>query len=216
MLVHEIRNRTAAFGSFLEFTKSRFGPFKDKDIEQEYRYADNAANALEHLADTFAPLTSRTFKRRKRHSVLEKQIRECLALQRADIKNNHIRCRVPDSETHVAADPGELDAIILNLIMNAVYWLGDVPKENRELEFRLAPASGGNRVRVWINDTGPGLDEDDVEKVFWPGVTKKPGGIGMGLTVASELVAIYGGRMSTEHPGTIGGASFAFDLPVKK
>lgn len=215
MLVHEIRNRTTVFGSFLEFIKSRFGPFKDKDIEQEYRRTDNAVNALERLSDTFAPLASRAFRRRKRHSVLEEQIRECLALQLAEIEKKHIRCRVPDSETYVTADPGELDAIILNLVTNAVYWLGDVPKENRELEFRLVPINGGDRVRVWINDSGPGLDEDDLEKVFWPGVTRKPGGIGMGLTVASELVAAYGGRMFTKHPGTKGGASFAFDLPLR-
>ena len=216
MLVHEIRNRTTAFGSFLEFIKSRFGPFKDKDLEQEYRRTDNAVNALERLADTFAPLASRAFRRRKRHSVLEDQIKECLALQRAEIEKKHVRCRVPDSETIVAADPGELDAIILNLITNAIYWMADVPNEDRKLEFRLTPISGGERIRVWVHDTGPGLDAEDVEKVFWPGVTRKPGGIGMGLTVASELVAAYGGRMSTKHPGTKGGASFAFDLPLRK
>ena len=76
--------------------------------------------------------------------------------------------------------------------------------------------SEGTRVRVWVHDTGPGLDERVVEKVFLPGVTRKPGGIGMGLTVASELVAGYGGRMTTKHPGTKGGASFAFDLPLAK
>ncbi len=216
MLVHEIRNRTTAFGSFLEFVKSRFGPFKDRSIDEEYRCTDNAVNALERLADTFAPLASRTFKRRKRYSILEEQIRECLMLCRGDIEKKNIRCRVPDSETLVAADPGELDAIILNLITNAVYWLGDVPKENRELELRLTSISSGDRVRVWIHDTGPGLDADDVEKIFWPGVTRKPEGIGMGLTVASELVAAYGGRMFTKYPGTKGGASFAFDLPLKK
>jgi C4-dicarboxylate-specific signal transduction histidine kinase len=116
----------------------------------------------------------------------------------------------------VAVDPGELDAIILNLMTNAIYWLGDVPKENRVLEFRLTPISDGQRVRVWVHDTGPGLNTEDVERVFWPGVTRKPDGIGMGLTVASELVAAYGGRMSTKHPGTKGGASFAFDLPLRK
>lgn len=216
MLVHEIRNRTTAFGSFLEFVKSRYGPFKDKDMEIEYRNADNATDTLERLADTFSPLASRGFSRRKRHSVLEVQLRECVELQRAEIRAKRIRCSVPDTETHVAADPGELDAIILNVITNAVYWLGNVPKETREIEFRLSPISNGERVRVWIHDTGPGLDVEDVEKVFWPGVTRKPGGIGMGLTVASELVAAYGGRMITKHPGTKGGASFAFDIPVRK
>ena len=216
MLVHEIRNRTIAFGLFLDLIKSRYGPFKDKELEEEYRFADNSVNALERLADTFAPLASRTFKRRKRTSVMENQIRECLYLQRAEIRRKGIKCEVPDTETSVAADPGELDAILLNIITNAVYWLGEVPKENREMEFKLLPIDGGERIRVWIHDTGPGIDAEYKDKVFWPGITRKPGGIGMGLTVASELVAAYGGRMSVQHPGKKGGASFAFDLPLKK
>ena len=216
MLVHEIRNRTTTFGSFLEFVKARFGPFRDKEIEDKFRYADNAVNALEHLADIFAPLASRNFRRRKRHSILEDRIRNCLTLHRSEIKRKHIRYHVPESETSVAVDPGELDAIILNLVTNAVYWMGDAPKEGRELEFCLTPIGHGDRVCVSVHDTGPGLDKEDVEKVFWPGVTRKPGGIGMGLTVASELVAAYGGRMATNYPGTKGGASFAFDLPLHK
>ncbi|MBU8913323.1 MAG: ATP-binding protein [Spirochaetales bacterium] len=216
MLVHEIRNRTTAFGSFLDFIKSRFGPFKDREIEQAYRRTDNAVNALERLADTFAPLASRSFRRRKRQSVLETQIRECLSLLEAEIKSKKVKCTVPISETIVAVDPGELDAIILNLITNALYWMAETSKENRELVFHLTPISEGSRMRVWVHDTGPGIDLGDEKKVFWPGVTRKPGGIGMGLTVASELVAIYGGRMTAKHPGTKGGASFAFDLPLRK
>jgi C4-dicarboxylate-specific signal transduction histidine kinase len=216
MLVHEIRTRTTTFGSFLEIIKNRFAPFKDEDIEEEFRSTDNAVNALERLADTFAPLASRGFIRRKRQSVLEDEIRNCLMLDRGEIAKNHVQCCVPDSVTMVAVDPGELDAIILNLVTNAVYWMGNVPKEHRELDFRLTPISNGERVRVWVHDTGPGLNAEDVEKVFWPGVTRRPGGIGMGLTVASELVAAYGGRMSTKYPGTRGGASFAFDLPLRK
>ena len=216
MLVHEIRNRTTAFGSFMEIIKNRFGPFRDKNIEDEYLCADSSVDALERLADTFAPLASRGFKRRRRQSVLEDQIRDCLTLHRGEIQKKGVRCRVPESKTVVAADPGELDTILLNLITNAVYWMGETPREDRELDFRLVQINEGQRVRVWVHDTGPGLNAEDIEKVFWPGVTRKPDGIGMGLTVASELVAAYGGRMSTKHPGTKGGASFAFDLPLRK
>ena len=216
MLVHEIRNKTTAFGSFLELIRNRFGPFKERDIENEYRRADTGVNALERLADTFSPLASRSFRRRKRHAVLEERIHECLDLQSGEVNRKGIKCHIPDSETHVSVDPGELDAILLNLINNATYWLSQVSKDEREIEFRLATINEGTRVRVWVHDTGPGIETDPVEKVFWPGVTGKPGGIGMGLTVASELVAEYGGRMAVKHPGTRGGASFAFDLPLKK
>ena len=215
MLVHEIRNRTTAIGSFMELAKGRFGPFRDKNLKEEFGCADDAVSALERLADTFAPLASRKFRRRRRSSVLEDRIKGCLTLYRDEIKRKHVQCFVPDSETPVAVDPGELDAIILNLITNAVYWMGDVPKEERKLEFRFTQISDGKRVRVSVRDTGPGLDKEDVEKIFWPGVTRKPGGIGMGLTVASELVAAYGGRMSTEYLGAGEGALFTFDLPSR-
>ena len=216
MLMHEILNRTTAFGSFLEFIQDRFGPFKEKTLEEEFRSADSAVDALERLADTFSPLASRSFRRRKRQAILEDQIRDCLTLNRGEIKINHVRCYLPDSKTEVAVDPGELDAIILNLVTNAVYWMREVPKERRELKFSLMPIEGGDRVLVDVQDTGPGLDKDDLHKVFLPGVTRKPNGIGMGLTVASELVAAYGGRMSTKYQGAKGGASFAFDLPLRK
>ena len=215
MLVHEIRNRTTAFGSFLDFVKNRFGPFRDSELDEEYRSADKSMSALERLADTFAPLANRGFKRKMRSAIIEDQITDSLALCGRDILAKNITCRIPSSHTVVAVDPGELDAILLNLILNSIYWLGQVPKDKRDIEFRISYIDDGRRVRIWIHDTGPGIDPDDADRVFWPGVTRKPDGIGMGLTVASELVAAYGGKMFAKHPGTRGGASFAFDLPIR-
>ena len=215
MLVHEIRNRTTAVGSFLTIAKERWSPFRDKDIAEDFRCADIAVDALEGLADTFAPLASRNFRRRKRHSVVEDEIRNCLALERKDIATKEVQCRVPESRTGVAVDPGELEAVILNLITNAVFWLGRVPKGQRELEFAISTGEEDGRVRVEVSDTGPGIRMEDMERVFWPGMTRKPGGIGMGLTVASELVAGYGGRMSVREEGEGAGATFVFDLPTR-
>ncbi len=216
MLVHEIRNRTIAFGSLLDFVKRRFTPFKDADFEDEFKHADKAVDALEHLSNTFAPLASRTFSRRKRPSILEEQIRECLELHKNNIRSKGIRCNVPDSTTEVAVDPGELDAIILNLLTNAIYWMSDVSKIDRELTFLVTPIHDTDRVQVSVRDTGPGIEKEKLEEIFWPGVTSKPGGIGMGLTVASEIVAAYKGQMSTQYLGNKKGALFAFDLPLKK
>ena len=69
-------------------------------------------------------------------------------------------------------------------------------------------------MRVSIDDSGPGIAPEDRERVFWPGVTRKPDGLGMGLTVASELVDGHGGKMRTIVPGELGGSSFEFDLPI--
>lgn len=216
MLVHEIRNRTTIIGSFLKFVEEHFEPLKEKWAKRHAR-AVRAVDSLEHLSNTFLPLASRNFKRGKRlHSVLEERIRECVEIQKEIMRKQNIKCKIPESETFVAVDPGELDAIILNLLVNSEYWLSKSPEDQREIEFQLDWIKGGERVCVSVHDTGPGIDDDDVERIFWPGVTSKPDGIGMGLTVVSELVAAYGGDVLTIHPGEIGGASFMFDLPVRK
>ncbi|MCY4115510.1 MAG: ATP-binding protein [Caldilineaceae bacterium] len=214
MLVHEIRNRTIAIGSALKFVKGMGALFLTEDGEERIRAAEKSVNSLEGLADRFAPLATRSFRRGRRSAVLEDRIRDCVAIHQRDFRSRGIQTVIPESHTIVSVDPGELDAIIQNLITNATYWLGEVPRGKRELEFDVKSRDDGKRVSLWVNDTGPGIFDEDVEKVFWPGVTRKPGGIGMGLTVASELVAAYGGKMSIRHPGKLGGASFALDLPV--
>ena len=216
MLVHEIRNRTTIIGSFLKFVEERLESLKGKWARNHAR-AVRAVDSLEHLSDTFLPLASRNFRRRKRlRSVLEEHIKECVEIRKQMMMKQNIKCKIPESETFVAVDPGELDAIILNLLTNSEYWLSKSPEDEREIEFQLDWTNGGQRVCVSVHDTGPGIDDEDVEKIFWPGVTSKPDGIGMGLTVVSELVAAYGGDVLTIHPGERGGASFVFDLPARK
>ena len=214
MLVHEIPNRTMIIGSFLKAIGSRAKMLKNENIATKYQRANRSIDALEHLADTFLPLASRGPKRRKRQSILEEKIDECLELHKNDLDAMNIKCSAPDSRTNVAVDPAELEAILLNLIGNAIYWMDDVPENQRKLEFRIDPAEDESRAQVQVQDTGPGIDADDAEKVFWPGVTRKPSGIGMGLTVASELVASYGGQMALVRSGADTGASFMFDLPL--
>ena len=212
MLTHEIRNRTTVIGSFLNSFKAGPDSLNGK-LDRKYDRATRAVKALEHLSDKFLPLASRGFSRGDpRGSIVEEQIRECVEIRKNVMEKRNIKCSVPKSRTPVAVDPGELDAIILNLLQNSEYWLGRSDCR-KEIDFRLDRIDGGRRVRVSVHDTGPGIDEDDIERIFWPGVTGKPDGTGMGLTVAAELVAAYGGDMSTIYPGIRGGASFTFDLP---
>ena len=100
------------------------------------------------------------------------------------------------------------------MILNSIYWLRQV-KRKRKLEFHITRVRGSQRVKLSVHDSGPGIPKDDAKKIFLPGVTRKPGGIGMGLTVACELVAVYGGKMYLTQPGQLGGASLTFDVPSK-
>lgn len=216
MIVHEIRNRTMAIGPFLEEAYSRFGPFKDKLLATAYGSASSSVDTLERLADTFLPLASRSHRRRLRQTILEERILECCSILHGELERKKIVVKRPSSTTKIAVDPGELDAIIINLMNNAIYWLSQTDVSSRKIEFQIVRTKHPGRIEVQIHDSGPGIDEEDAERVFWPGVTKKPGGIGMGLTVAAELVSDYSGKLGLRQPGKLGGATFIFDVPLRK
>lgn len=217
MLVHEVRNRTTIIAHALESVRKAISDHSaGESARHRIDLASKAVAALDRLADTFAPLANRSFRRRMRSAVVEKSVLRCLAMLAVDLKTKKIVVSAPtQSISEVSVDPGELDAVLLNLLTNAVYWLTQVPEDKRRIAVRLSKIQEGQRIKVAVHDSGPGVPDADEERIFWPGVTNKPGGIGMGLTVASELIAEYGGRLALAKPGKLGGATFFFDLPVK-
>ena len=214
-LIHEIRNKTFVISGLIRILEDTDVYLNDTDVQKACTRAKESIRSLERLADTFAPLASRNFRRRARSSVLEERIEKCIELKHKSIEAKHIVCTVPESNTKVAVDPGELDTVILNLITNSEYWLCQVPKVQRRLIFACDIQDSEKFVRVTVSDSGPGIAEEDLYKVFLPGMTRKPNGIGMGLTVANELVSIYNGNMHTVYTNGAG-AVFVFDLPLLK
>lgn len=61
-----------------------------------------------------------------------------------------------------------------------------------------------------------GIQQDEVDKIFQPGITSKPHGIGMGLVIVTELLNNYGCKVGTVVPGELEGATFVFELPCNK
>jgi signal transduction histidine kinase len=95
--------------------------------------------------------------------------------------------------------------------MNGVQAMSSVPKGRRLV--RVATASEENEVVVWVEDHGPGIDPDNIDRIFEPLATWKPGGTGMGLTLSNSIIAAHGGRMWAENSPD-GGARVGFAIPV--
>jgi signal transduction histidine kinase len=217
MLIHEVRTRTTVLGIVLDwFEKQLSRDGNEAGAVAKLEMARRSVDSLDRLANTFAPLANRQFKRRNRKALIEESVSRCLSMLEGDLKAGRITVTVPrNSKTEVAVDPGELDAVLLNLLSNAVYWLSQCSERDRKIEIAVRKNAGGKRVTVEVRDSGPGVDKADAEKIFWPGITNRPGGIGMGLTVAAELVAEYDGKLALDCTGKLGGATFLFDIPLK-
>ena len=104
----------------------------------------------------------------------------------------------------VAATPAELAIVLDNVLANARRHACSV------VHVSVVPA--GRRVRLLVDDDGPGIPAERRRAVFDPFVTTKDGGTGLGLTMAREAAVELGGFLELED--TPSGASFALFLPV--
>jgi CheY-like chemotaxis protein len=110
----------------------------------------------------------------------------------------------------IAADPGDLEQVLLNLASNA----RDAMPDGGLLTLRTAPYSGG-MVALSVRDTGLGMSEDTKRRVFEPFFTTKEigKGTGLGLSTVFAVVRRMGGSVGVEStPGE--GTTFTLYLPV--
>ena len=113
---------------------------------------------------------------------------------------------VPDDLPTLAADPTGMRMVVDNLVRNAAHALAGTEGERR---ITVRARAGGAGIEIVVEDTGPGLSDEVVERLFEPFVTTKPlgEGTGLGLAIVHEIVAAHGGNVQADRaPG--GGARF--------
>lgn len=107
----------------------------------------------------------------------------------------------------VMAERVRLEQVLVNLLQNAL----DALDGTSTGVIRLEVMRAGSKVRIRIEDNGPGMDTAIAEGLFTPFVTSKVSGLGLGLVISRDLVADFGGDLAFEHP-TGNGAAFVITL----
>jgi len=129
----------------------------------------------------------------------------------ANDKGVAVTLEIPDDLPGVSVDPLKIHQVIGNLLSNALRYTA--PGGNIRIRAVLETA----QIRFSVEDTGIGIVLEDVEHVFDP-FFRVPGqadrsGVGLGLTIAKEIVQAHGGKISVE--SEVGrGSSFHFTLPL--
>jgi len=107
----------------------------------------------------------------------------------------------------------ELEQVVLNFVVNAQEAIAGTGRKSGRILIRLSDV--GKKVRLEVWDDGPGVREDDEQKLFQPFFTTKPvgQGTGLGLSVSYGIVDAYGGATGYFN-NEWGGATFFVELPV--
>jgi PAS domain S-box-containing protein len=154
----------------------------------------------------------------------------------ADAKGIRIETELDSAGCLVSGDPNRLRQVIWNLLMNAIKFTPRGGRVSLRLEcFALGNAAGlpsssalpsvpasllSSYVRLTVSDTGDGISAEFLPYVFHRfrqeegSISRKAGGLGLGLAVVRHLVELHGGSVSAESAGPGTGSTFTVDLPL--
>ena len=145
---------------------------------------------------------------------LNEAIDEVLVMVRSAIDKNKVlvRTRLAEGLSLVQADRVQIQQVVVNLVLNSVEAMSSIEEGVRELSINTKQSETSD-ILVAVQDSGPGIDPEYLERVFAPFYTTKSSGIGMGLSICQSIIAAHGGRLWAE-ANRPRGAIFQFTLPL--
>lgn len=206
-LAHEVKNPLAGIQSALTIICSEIpadNPHKEI-LEEIHREIKRTLDILSRLLDYARPKPLRfgwiSLKENCRdlHALLEP-----LCTRKGIV----FTCHPPDEEVEVWADPDALKQVMVNLIHNAIQFTkkgGSI-----KLESKFKPP----HVTLFLRDTGEGIQEKYLGKIFQPFFSTRPGGTGLGLAITRKLVETMGGKIEV-HSQYMKGTTFTITLQAR-
>jgi PAS domain S-box-containing protein len=228
-VAHDFNNVLTAILGNVSLVRRRLGSLNvDSGLDELLVAAERAGN---RAADLVKQLLNYAGKGRREIRPVDicQVTRDALAIVRASVsKKITIRTDVPEDCPSIQADVGQLQQLVLNLVLNAAEAIGDdhgqvfvrvrvreVPEE--ELK-RLYPGFSLSRrpyTQIEIQDNGVGMDEQTLSHIFDPFFTTKFMGRGLGLAAALGIVRAHGGGIAVESERGKG-TTFSVLLPAEQ
>ncbi len=215
---HELRTPlTSIYGYAQLLTSGRLNETQVRGaIEAIRRNAETQGRLIEDLLDVSRLLGGRLRLERRAVDVSE-IVRSAVETVRpaADAKQILLSVDTPAAPALVTGDHDRLLQIVWNLLSNAVKFTPDGGR------VRAAVTVADGSVVIVVSDTGVGIAPEFLPHLFErfrqgdAGITKRHGGLGLGLAIARQLAEMHGGRIDVESAGPGRGATFSVRLPAQ-
>ena len=145
---------------------------------------------------------------------LNEAIQEVVGLVQSEIQKSGVtlQMELADDLPQILGNRVQLQQVILNLVMNGIEAMDTVTDRPREILIRSCEHES-DQLLIAVQDSGVGIDSQNLEKIFDAFYTTKPQGMGMGLAISRSIVENHGGRLWAV-PNDSPGATFQFTLDV--
>ena len=210
VIAHELRNPLSSIG-LATYNIKRKGQFQGLEkhfttIEKKIGESDQIINNLLFYSRLKIP-HYQTFR-------IHELLNECIKSAKERFSNGSVSVyKKIDSikKDFIESDPLQIGELFNNILNNAFEALSD-KKGKITIE---AKKNGNGSIEIMFSDTGDGIEQEDLKKVFEPFFTKKSKGTGLGLTVCNQVVSLHGGKIEIESKKNRG-TTFKIILPMKR
>jgi len=196
---HDLKNPLTVIKSSLELLKMNLGPNMDEKTK-------NYANRIEDSTGLISSIIQDVLEF-ARTPELHREIISIKTLLENVISNidvpKNIQINLPKNEISIKCDSSKMESVFSNLISNSIQSIKD------EGLITLSAEDTSQNVTITIVDSGPGIPDDKISKVFDPLFTTKSSGTGLGLQICKNIVEQHGGEISVINNPT----TFTLKLP---
>jgi signal transduction histidine kinase len=212
---HELRTPLSVILGYASFLKEEASGSASSHAEAVFRSALQLRNIIEQM-------TNLRFMQQE-DVALEKQVVSVTEMLRAaeqdvmsmvEAKAHHLEVTPPPDDLLVEVDPGRMVTALTNVLNNAVEFTSP------EGHIQLSTLPKTNEIWIIVKDNGPGIAARHLEKIFdefyqvEDHMTRRHGGMGLGLSIARALVQAHNGRIWAESAGNGAGSTFTISLPL--
>ena len=201
---HDLRNPLAALKNASYYLKMKLPSSKDEKVKKMFGVIDKEINYANNIVKDLMDF-SRVKKPEFKKVDLISSIQDAVA-QLKFPENVTLTTKFSEAPT-IEADPDQLRRIFQNIALNGVQAM---PKGG---ELTVSTRKDGDFVEAAFTDTGVGIPEKNMEKLFKPLFTTKAQGVGLGLAICKNLVENHNGRIAVK--SKVGkGTTFTVKLPI--
>jgi two-component system sporulation sensor kinase A len=210
-VAHEVNNPLAALSGELQWLMEKT---EDKKLGKSLSFMLKICDRIAVIVNNLLVFSRESFSAEKKNLKVEKAIEDTTKLieKRFDLSNIRILRKYDKSLPKVNMNKGQIEQVILNVLLNSA----DAMPEGGTITITTRQSRDSKSVEIVIKDTGTGINEENLGKIFDPFYsTKSPDkGTGLGLSVSHGIIKSHSGEISAKSKKGRG-TEVMIKLPVK-
>jgi PAS domain S-box-containing protein len=187
------------------------------NIAEIRELAAQTAAEVQRAADIIHRVRSMALRTSPEHKSIEVNtvVGEAMLFLRHELQRNEVvpSLQLRSDLPNILGDRVQLQQVIVNLVVNAMQAMTQAASRPREVAIETSVDAGG-AVHITIEDTGPGIADEALGRLFESFFTTKSTGMGMGLPICRSIIEAHGGSIAAENRSDRQGARFAIHLPT--